>query len=186
MFAHLIRCTDFEEAMDKFTAHYLGFYRPVPKDAKYIPPKGYELAPGFRYLHALVLYRDNAAFMEAGGVREVEVPLLDKTFRGAGMYPVYKAWGEIQEEVDRLRPVDPYYSRKQDIFVTIAPNKSDVPILYSWADVPSMKTEQSWTKILEAKPEAKPEPSPEPNPEPKPKTRIVASKQMGLPGMGVM
>jgi hypothetical protein len=161
-------------------AHYLGFYRPISPDTNIRPPEGCELAPGFRYLHALVLYRDNAAIMEAGGLREVEVPLLNKTFRGKGMHPVFKAWAEIQEKVNLLRPVDPYYSRKQDIFVTMAPAKSDAPILYSWADVPSMKTEPSWTKLIETKPK------PEPAPAPKPRQRVVPGRQLGLPGMGVI
>ncbi len=132
------------------TTHFLGFYRPIP-EGKSIPDGMTLFTPGFRYLNALVLYRDNAGELSRNGIRKIEVPLLSKIFEGKGMHPFYQAMQEMQEAVDELRPVDPYYSRKRDIFVTVAPAKASQPIFYSWDEVSGISAEKRSIKdIIEA------------------------------------
>ena len=107
------------------------------------------------------------------------------------MRPFYKALIEIQSVVEKLRPVDPYYSRLQDIFVTIAPAVAAQPIYYSWNEVSGISAEKQPIKdLMEREHKAMDKAlnqkhQVEACPKTQPRKRLVPREQLLLPGMGM-
>lgn len=137
------------ERFKDFDRRFLGFYRPDPKVPTALndkSPAGLErleamkkdrLTPGPRYLDCLVLYLDNAGIKQARENRIVHVPLLGTTYNTPdAMQSAYQAWNAIRREV--CRRMDTPYSIFWDMFVTIAPNRCETPIAYSWDDAARM------------------------------------------------